>query len=67
MDSYEARKLLIRNGFNVKDFGLSYRIPIVENAKYEDVEQLLRDNGYMGSFGVIKEAKRKKVEAVDTG
>lgn len=55
MDVHEARKLLIRNGYDVKDFGLSYRIPIVENAKYEEVEKFLRENGYMGSFGVIKE------------
>ena len=60
VDTHEARKLLIQNGFDIKDFGLSYRIPIVENAKYEDVERLLRDNGYMGSFGVITTKQKSK-------
>lgn len=60
MDTHEARKLLIRNGFSVQDFNLSYKIPIVMDAKYEDVEKFLRSNGYTGSFGVIKTKQTSK-------
>ena len=45
-----------------------YRIPIIVDAKYEDVKAYMSEIGYTGDFGIIRPLKtqnRKKTSKVD--
>jgi len=59
LDLHEAHKLLVHAGFKT-DMQSSYPIPVVLDAKHEDVRKVLREHGYEGDFVVIREINSSK-------
>lgn len=53
IDRYEAHKLLVHAGYQV-DMQSPYRVPVVLEAKHEEVKRFLTEHGYEGMFAVIK-------------
>ena len=63
----DAMKKLAKSEFKLLK-NSPYRIPIIVDAKYEDVKAYMSEIGYTGEFGVIRPLKtqnRKKTSEVD--
>ena len=59
LTEHDARALLIRNGYEL-DPDYTFYFPVVKDARFKDVKQLLDENGgYSGKWGV-RHTKRSR-------
>lgn len=59
LTEHDARALLIRNGYKL-DPDYTFYFPVVKDARFKDVKQLLDEHGgYIGKLGV-KYTKRSR-------
>lgn len=59
LTEHDARALLIRNGYEL-DPNYTFYFPVVKDARFKDVKQLLNEAGYDGFFATTHKSKGVK-------